>query len=201
MDYFHINDTMMRSVSFSEISMMLRNTRPEDMPRFRSDVRKMLMDNVEDALFDMDQHWDEIWDDAFPDDDEKKLKNAPGWDSERLEALAWEIHCYLRKYEMWIDISIYYDGKRMSTSRERGGQWDFNYNGDPFIEDDKDPRDYFEYVAKNHIISMSFEGPFYDVMNYQGGSILDGFDKLLANHGLWYERGDAWNITLYETEV
>ena len=200
MDYFYIGDTMMRSVSFSDISLMLRNTRPEDMPRFETEVRKMLLECVDDAIFEMREHWDEIWDDAFPDEAKKELRNAPGWDSERLESLACDIYNYLLKYEMWVDVSIYYDGKRMSSSRERDGRWDFNYNGDPFIEEGKDPRDYFEYVAENHIISMSFEGPFYDVMNYQGGAILDGFDKLLAKHGLWYERGDAWNITLYEME-
>lgn len=197
-DNFSIYDTMLLPVTFDQISLMLRNTKPEDLFRFRSEVVKMLQDRVEDALCDMDLHWDEIWADAFPDDDERPLDNAPGWDSERLEKLAWEIHNYLRKHEMWIDICIYFDGKRMSTARKVGDDWEFRYNGEPFIEDGFDPRDYFEYVADLHIISMSFEGPFYDVLNYSGGKLLDEFDKLLKKHGLFYEFGDAWNLSCYE---
>lgn len=196
--YFHIDDVMLSPVTFSEISLMLRNTRPEDMANFDREVRRMLMDKVDDAMFEMREHWSDIWADAFPDDDEKELVNAPGWDSERLEALAWEIHNYLRKHEMWIDICIYYDGKRMSTCREVDGKLEFRYNGEPFIEEDMDPRDYFKYVQNPHVISMSFEGVFYDVMNYQGGAVLDGFDRLLAKHGLSYERGHAWNLSMME---
>lgn len=196
--YFHIDDVMLSPVTFSEISLMLRNTRPEDMANFDREVREMLMDKVDDAMFEMREHWDDIWTDAFPDDDEKELVNAPGWDSERLEALAWEIHNYLRKHEMWIDICIYYDGKRMGTCGEVDGKLEFRYNGEPFIEEGRDPRDYFDYVQNPHIVSMSFESCFYDVMNYSGGAILDGFDRMLAKHGLSYERGDAWNISLME---
>lgn len=198
MSYFHINDTMMRSVSFADVSLMLRNTRPEDRGRFKHEVKRMLMDCVDDAMYDMEEHWDEICADAFPDDDEKSLVNASGWDSERLEKLAWEIHEHLRKHEMWVDIYIYYDGKRMGTSSEADGKSVYRYNGEPFIEEGYDPRDYFPYVQNPHILSMSFEGSFYNVMNYSGGEVLDGFDQLLAKHGLTFELGHAWNLTLME---
>lgn len=199
MNYFNIHDTMLQPVSFDEISLMLRNTRPEDMFRFREEVHKMLIDNVEDAMCEMDAHWDEIWADAFPDEKEE-LVNAPGWDSERLEALAWEIYNFLRERDMWIDITIYYDGKRMSTSRKVDGKYESRYNGDPFIEDGYDPRDYFEYVQNSHILSMSFEGPFYGVMNYTGGKALDDFEKLLRKHGLYMELGNCWNCSLAEVD-
>lgn len=199
MSYFNIHDTMLQPVSFNEISLMLQNTRPEDMLRFREEVRKMLMDHVEDAMYEMDTHWDEIWADAHPDEREE-LVNAPGWDSERLEALAWEIHNFLRERELWIDISIYYDGKRMSTSRKVDGKYESRYNGEPFIEEGYDPRDYFEYVQNPHIASLSFEGPFYDVVNYTSGKVLDDFEKLLRKHGLYMELGNCWNCSLAEVD-
>lgn len=45
---------------------------------------------------------------------------------------------------------------------------------------------------------MSFEGPFYHAMNYDGGAILEKFDDLLHEYGLYYELGDAWNLSLYK---
>lgn len=201
-DNFSIHDTMLPAVSFSAISLMLRNTRPEELYRFHSEVKKMMDDLVEDAMHDMELHWAEIWADAFPDDDEKPLENAPGWDSERLEKLAWDIYNYLRRHEMWIDICVYFDGKRMSTARKAGDDWEFRYNGEPFIEDGFDPRDYFEYAMNPHIISMSFEGPFYNVVNgYSGRAgdvLMSEFEDLLMSHGLYMELGDAWNASLAE---
>ena len=122
----------------------------------------------------------------------------PDWDDERCEVLAQEIYKLLLEHDMWIDVSIYYNGKRMSTSDGDN----FRYNGPPFIEEDKNPKDYFEYVNDEHILSMSFDGPLYDALNGYGGwdgwDIEERFSNLLSKHGLYYELGNAWNLTLYK---
>ena len=126
----------------------------------------------------------------------EKLQNAPGWTSERLEALAQDIYKWLVEHEMWVDICIYYDGKRMATNDGNN----FRYNGEPFIEEDVDPRDYFEYVGDPHILSMSFEGPLYDLINYDGGHELEEFHNIFTKHSkdLYFEQGHAWNLSCYE---
>lgn len=111
------------------------------------------------------------------------MKNAKGWNSKKLEALAKEIHKWLVAHEMWTDVAIYYDGKRMAS-------WE------PSITE-ADPSTHFEYVADPHILSMSFEGPLYDVLNYYPALEAE-FEKLFEKHGLYYELGDSWNLTCYE---
>lgn len=123
-----------------------------------------------------------------------KLRNAPGWDSEKLEELANEIYQWLVSNRMWVDVQIYYDGKCMKTNDGNN----FRYNGEPFITEDVDPREYFEYVADPHILSMSFEGTLYDILNYNSGSSLEtDFINLFNEYGLYYEMGHMWNLTCY----
>lgn len=48
-------------------------------------------------------------------------------------------------------------------------------------------------------LSISFDGDIYDVFNYGLFlSLLEKFDKLLESYGLYYELGNAWNLSLYE---
>lgn len=117
----------------------------------------------------------------------------------RNENLANDIYNLLRKWDMWIDTTIYYNGKSMSTShRDEEGKEHFRYNGEPFIYED-DPRKHFEYVAKDHILSMSFEGDLYEILNYEEYPfILKEFDAIFKKYGVYYELGNAWNLTCYE---
>lgn len=117
----------------------------------------------------------------------------------RNENLANDIYNLLREYEIWRDVAIYYNGKCMSTSyRDAEGKEHFRYNDEPFIYED-DPRRYFEYVAKDHILSMSFEGDLYDIINYgEYPSILKKFDEIFERYGVYYELGNAWNLTCCE---
>lgn len=117
----------------------------------------------------------------------------------RNENLANEIYNLLREYDIWVDTAIYYNGKCMSTQyRDEEGKEHFRYNDEPFITED-DPRKYFEYVANPHILSMSFESELYDILNYGScPSILKKFDKILEKYGVYYELGDAWNLSCCE---
>ena len=59
---------------------------------------------------------------------------------------------------------------------------------------------YCEYANPDYPF-ISFEGPMYDLMNYgdiDQWKFKESFDKFLDTLGLWYEMGNAWNITLYK---
>lgn len=191
-------DNILLPITYDALVLMAQNINPASGVTLYDEFKKLLNERVEDALEDFDAHVDEIYAAAFPDEI-GELENAHGWDSERLEALAKEIYQWLRDHEMWIDVSIYYDGKCMGTSgKDENGKNVYRYNGEPFIEEDVDPRDYFEYVAEPHVLSMSFEGPFYEVLNgycRDFANLEDEFSALLRKHGLYYELGDAWNLS------
>lgn len=122
------------------------------------------------------------------------------WRKERwipvAEELAWKIREILLKHEAWIDTHIYFNGKCLSTD---DGNHNYGYN-DPskvYLLEDQNPRDYFEYVGD--ILSVSFEGPLYDAINYGFDSSLENeLDELFSSHNLYKELGNAWNFSLYE---
>lgn len=202
-DSISIYDGIMRGFTYEDAVIMLRNTNPDRgdvWENMKKDLRKWVQENVTDMMYLLDQHKDEVWAAAYPDE-VKPLRNHPNWNSARLECLAQDIYKWLLSHEMWVDVCIYYDGKRMSTARDTGdGNWEYRYNGEPFVEDGFDPRDYFDYVAKQHIISMSFEGPLCHLLAYGvgGAELKKEFRAIFDKHGLFYELGDHWNLTCYE---
>jgi len=119
------------------------------------------------------------------------------------EQLAIEIREFLLKNDLWIDITIYFNGKAFSTSD--GDNFYYNDRYHLVVEENKNPRDYFSYVRKPNILSMSFEGAFYSCLNYNNergakfdDMIQEEFGKILSKYGLYYELGNAWNLSCYE---
>ena len=112
-----------------------------------------------------------------------------------IEALAFEIRSFLEKNGLASSVSIYYNNK---VVRDRG-DYDEDYNYIPKWEttEDINPHDYFEWAAYDHILSMSFEGPLYDVLNYTFGKNEEVFRSIFERRGLYYEFGNAWNLTVY----
>lgn len=193
---FCLHDNILLPVTYDSLILMAQNINPASGVTLYDEFKKLLEERVEDALADFDAHIDQIYEAAFPDE-RGELENAPGWDSERLEALAQEIYQWLRDHEMWIDVCIYYDGKRMCTSgKDEQGKSVFRYNGEPFLEENVDPRDYFEYVNNPSVIAMSFEGPLYEVVNgYSNNKLCDEFYEIFDCHGLTPQQGDSWNLS------
>lgn len=112
-----------------------------------------------------------------------------------IEEFAKEIISFLNKENLASGVSIYFNNKVM---RDRG-TWDDDYN---YIfkwetTENVDPHDYFEYAAYDHILSMSFEGALYEVLNYTGGRKGEEFEKIFERHGLYFELGNAWNLSAY----
>lgn len=119
--------------------------------------------------------------------------------AEQKQQLATEIFEWLVDKEMWIDIHIYFNGKCWSTNNENSTE--FCYNEHKYFEYEANPKDYFEYVAEPNILSMSFEGTLYDVLNAYvsgWGKLNDEFKSIFNKYGLYCELGHAWNLTCYE---
>lgn len=119
--------------------------------------------------------------------------------AERIEELATEIFNWLNEHEMWVDVNIYFNGKCWSTNNKDNTE--FCYNKRKYFEYEDEPRKYFEYVREPNILSMSFEGGLYDVLNgYVSGwtKLKAEFNKLFEKYGLYFEMGYAWSLTAYE---
>ena len=119
----------------------------------------------------------------------------------RNEALANEIREWLLDNEMWVDTYIYFNGKAYSTSDKETKKFYYNDRDHLIVLENEDPRNYFEYVADPHILSMSFEGPLYDVLNaYMPGwtRLEEEFRRIFEKYGVYYELGNSWNLTCCE---
>lgn len=119
----------------------------------------------------------------------------------KAEALAKDIYNWCQKKGLWGDNIIYFNGKAWSSSKEWNGVQGKSIGDDLYEYEDKNPRDYFEYVNDPNILSMSFEGPLNHVLNaYVRGwvKLESEFMKLFEKYGLYYEMGNAWNLSAYE---
>lgn len=113
----------------------------------------------------------------------------------QIAELANSIYELFKKNEMWADTFIYFNGKRLGNKSPDGK---YHYDGSAYLEEDEDPRDYFEYVNPDHILSMSFEGPVCHMFNYEENqTVLEEFNALLKKYGLYYELGHSWNLSCY----
>lgn len=117
--------------------------------------------------------------------------------TQQIENLAIEIRNFLIEQKLWIDCNIYFNGKCFTTYD--GKVFANNDCKNLIVLEDRNPKDYFSYVAEDHILSMSFEGPFYSALNYRGrGHIIKDFNELLSKYGVYYEQGESWNLTCFE---
>lgn len=110
-----------------------------------------------------------------------------------IEQMAKEVMDYLIENELSHDVCIYYNNKKMKN--------DYDWHNDDapaniVIQEGYDPHDYFEWAAHNHILSMSFEGPLYQAINY-GTYDIEGLDHIFNKYGVYYELGNMWNLTAY----
>ena len=112
------------------------------------------------------------------------------------EKLATEVFNWLVDHEMWVDVAIYFNGKCWSTSNKECTE--FCYNKRRYFEYEADPRNHFQYVREPNILSMSFEGDLYDVLNDGWGKLEEEFRSIFEKYGLYFELGNAWNLSCYE---
>lgn len=123
-----------------------------------------------------------------------------------METLAREIYEWCKANDLWMDITMYFNGKAWSYNNN-WNQYDSKVDAAKKIDEDlyeyenRNPRDYFEYVNEPNIFSMSFEGPLYHVLNaYVPGWVRleEELQNIFKKYGLYYELGHAWNLSAYE---
>lgn len=159
-------------------------------------VQNIVDSQLQDLWAIVNENDEEIIAAAYKGRDDDPYK-APSFDmdwADRADALAHDIYTWCIENDCWQDVCIYYNGKRMSRGKYKKDQAAYCHRVAQIIEDDMDPRDYFEYVREPNILSMSFEGTLYDILNnYDMFALQDLFSK----YGLYYELGDAWNLSAY----
>lgn len=121
----------------------------------------------------------------------------------KIEEMAKEIIDWLKANELENDVCIYFNNKRILL----GHNWD-KEKGEfiPYEKTEEDicPFDYFEYVNEKHILSMSFEGGLYHVLNgYYNGSceLEEKFQEIFEKYGLYYEQGHSWNLSCFPSTI
>lgn len=117
----------------------------------------------------------------------------------QIRKLAKEIRQFLLDHEMWVDVTIYFNGMAYSTD-DRQGHYYYN-DPEHLVElQDQDPTKFCDWVGP--YLTMTFEGDFYDVMNgylgRYGYKVEDEFHELLRKHGVYSELGNSWNLSVYD---
>ena len=126
----------------------------------------------------------------------------------KIEKLARDIRKFLDDNFLNGDCRIYFNGMCWEHGTE-DEPWTLDSEHKEFLElpkrtgwkviEEIDPKDYFDYAGG--VISMSFEGSFYDVVNGYYKSDFEKemqFSELLGKHGCYYELGNAWNLSIFE---
>lgn len=112
----------------------------------------------------------------------------------QIESLAKEVRQFLLDHEMWSDVRIYFNGKAFSTDDGRGNYY-YNDPENLVVLEDVDPSDYVEYTSD--ILTMTFEGPLYECLNYWFGKTEEEFRSIFRKYGLYYELGYAWSLAAF----
>ena len=123
-------------------------------------------------------------------------------------SLTEQIIKFLIKHELFYDVSIYAAGRRYSSNKHNGfvkiEELSVKTDDCAFTvwrspgSDVKVPCEY----GNPDTLTMTFEGPFYSVVNYRGDTeycdrITGEFNEILKQYGLYYELGHAWSLSLY----
>lgn len=130
-----------------------------------------------------------------------KIKPITPKDTDAKERFAMKIIEWLAKRELWYEVAIYVNGKcysaesydktknpvRLQTSKDG-----VTY----YATDVPDPTVIVEY-ANPDLITMTFEGPLYQALNYDSDTE-QAFMDLFDRHGLYFEYGYAWSLSAYE---
>lgn len=194
----YMADNLLDGFTVSQVINALHNEPgPLTEEALKKVVNDMLATQLEDLWAIVNENDEEIIAAAYKGREDDPYK-VPVFDmdwADRAEALANDIYTWCLGHDCWQDVYIYYNGKRMGTSgKDKTGKTVYRYGGTPFIEDNMDPRDYFAYVREPNILSMSFEGALYDILNNHD---MFALQDLFSKYGLYYESGNAWNLSAY----
>lgn len=104
---------------------------------------------------------------------------------EKISEMAYEVMDFLIENELQNDVRIYFNNKAIEFD---------NQTNSIKVTDNISPKNYFKYAADNHILSMSFEGSLYDIINYDD---LFYLTPIFKKYGCYDELGNRWNLSVY----
>ena len=122
------------------------------------------------------------------------MTKYPALTKKKIENLALRILSTLEKKELASDLSIYFNNKRISIKTK---YTDEGVKYERVEEEDINPHDYLTYCPYKHIISISTEGELYTQLNYGSGQFPKVLEDLFKKIGIYYERGESWNLSFY----
>jgi len=107
---------------------------------------------------------------------------------EDIEKLAIDIYAALRKYKADDDVSLYYNGKRMSL-----------LNGETEYKENIHPVDYCRYASQHNILTITSEGVLYDIydMDFE---FPEWLRSIWESCGLYAECNESWCWSLYPVD-
>jgi len=114
------------------------------------------------------------------------------------EQCAFEIINFLIEHKIWQDVCVYVGDKRYTTFDGEHHRYESTWDC-VFREDGKRAEDYVEYYSD--FLTMTFEGPFYDIMNFGYATsiclkCIDEFNAIIRKYGKYYELGYDWSLLL-----
>ena len=112
--------------------------------------------------------------------------------------ISWLAHKIIKVLEdkcLANDMSVYFNNKVIRVSLKFDKEWNPIWKECHYYN--IDPHNYFEYAAYDHIISISTEGGLYDRLNYDTGEFPEELEKLFSDHGIYWELGNAWNLSFF----
>lgn len=96
------------------------------------------------------------------------------------------------------DVNLYFNNTRYGIPRRNDSDLVKKTRyGHYYITDNIDVSHYTKYFNPE-TITITFEGPLYDALNYGNGSVNADIKSIAGKYGLYPEQGDAWNLSFYE---
>jgi hypothetical protein len=154
-----------------------------DQKRSKGIVKKNLFKQKMEEAAPVDDYGNELEFDILNYEDEyQEPEPSKIYTVEDVQEMARQLGMFLASRELEEDVYIYTNGKRYSISD----------SGDLVELETCSPKKYIEYAREPNILTMSFEGDLYYVLEHN----IDYLDKFFDNYNLYYELGDAWNLTV-----
>lgn len=126
-------------------------------------------------------------------------KNIKKITPEAMENLALELIEYFAKNELWQDMGIYVNNKRLASDNIKNSYKEAKTKGGVvyYIEEDVDVTKQIEY-NNPETLTLYFEGPLYDMINHIDYDYTSKLDEMfLKPYGLYFEQGYAWSMAAY----
>lgn len=117
---------------------------------------------------------------------------------EQIEELAYGLREILISEGLWRDVDIFFNSKELTQRDPDSGQYFDNDRGHLIELENINPRKHVDHAARNHILSMAFDGDVLDMFHKRGHSgVRERISLLLERYGVYYEFGEACTLTCY----